>query len=84
MLLPSSDWGFDYDYFGATGDDVARLYLGSNFDNVLSVTFTSLKAYCFGMDNFYINEPAPVPEPTMLALLSLGIAGLGASRRWRS
>lgn len=84
MLLPSSDWGLDYDYFGATGDGVARLYLDSNFDNVLSVTFTSLNAYCFGMDNFYINEPPPpIPEPATLALLGLGIAGLGASRRWR-
>jgi hypothetical protein len=85
MLLPSSDWGFDFDYYGSVGDGVARLYLDSNFDNVLSVTFTSENAYCFGMDNFYINEEVPpLPEPSMLGLLSLGLAGLLTTRRRRS
>jgi hypothetical protein len=42
MLLPSSVRGFDFDYFGARGDGVDRLWLDSNFDNVLSVTVTSI------------------------------------------
>jgi hypothetical protein len=85
MLLPSSDWGFDFDYYGAVGDGVARLYLDSNFDNVLSVTFTSENAYCFGMDNFYINEEAPpLPEPSILGLLGVGLAGLLTARRRRT
>ncbi len=85
MLLPSSDWGFDFDFYGAAGDGVARLYLDSNFDNVLSVTFTSENAYCFGMDKFYINEEAPpLPEPSILGLLGLGFAGLLTGRRRRS
>jgi len=82
MLLPSTDWGFDYDFFGDVGDGVARLFLDSNFDDVFSVTFTSMNAYCFGMDNFYINEPAPsIPEPSTFALFGLGLLGLGFARR---
>ncbi len=82
-LLPSSDWGIDYISTGAAGDGIERLLLGNEFDGLLSATFTSANAYCFGLDNFYINEPPPppVPEPTIISLFALGLAGLGFSRR---
>jgi hypothetical protein len=35
----------------------------------------------FAMDNLVINENASVPEPSTLALLSLGMAGFGFSRK---
>lgn len=38
----------------------------------------------FVMDNFTINESAPVPEPSTLILLGAGIAGLVWSRNKRS
>ncbi len=81
-LLPSSDWGIDYISTGAAGDGIERLFLGNEFDGLLSATFTSDNAYCFGLDNFYINEPAPpIPEPAIISLFVLGLAGLGLSRR---
>jgi len=83
-LLPSSDWGFDYDYFGNPGDGVERLWLGSDFDGITHFTVTSQNAFCFGMDNFYIDEPAPPTVPdggATLVLLSLAMAGLAGIKR---
>ena len=84
MLLPSSDWGIDWLSNGTTpGDGIARLWLDDNFNNITSFTLSSENAYCFGMDNFYIDEPPPppVPEPSTLILLCLGLAGLAAVNR---
>lgn len=73
QLLPSEDWGFP----------ATQIFLGSNFDNIMAFWFTADNAIdCFGMDNFFINEPAPgIPEPGTLALLGLGIASLALRRR---
>ena len=86
MLLPVSDWGFDYDYYGNVGDGVARLWLDNNFDGITSFTVTSQNAYCFGMDNFYIDEPAPpgIPAPASILLVAIGLARLRKIKEWRA
>lgn len=84
MLLPPSDWGFDYDFYQQVGDGVARLWLDNNFDGITSFTITSQNAYCFGMDNFYIDQPAPgIPAPGSLILAAIGL-GTIARRRGRA
>jgi len=80
MLLPPSDWGFEYDVSGNPGDGIKRLWPNVNFLGITSFTVTSTNAYCFGLDNFYIDQPAPpdptIPEPVTMAGLMMGIGGL--------
>lgn len=76
VLLPSEDWGFP----------ATPILLGSDFDAVDSVKFfVTNHVDCFGMDQFYIDEPAPVPEATSFVAWSLVgacIFAIGRYRRW--
>lgn len=75
QLLPPDDWGF-------VGTN-PQIFLGTQFDNIMWFSFTVTNSVdCFGMDNFYIDEPAPgVPAPGSLLLASMGLAGLAKIRR---
>ena len=67
--------------------DFQNFVLPSTFVNLTSVRFlgfdTAPAAYS-ALDNIVVNQETqtPVPEPTSLTLLGLGLAGMGA-RRWR-
>ncbi len=85
MALPASDWGIGYLASGAPGDGVVRMWPDNNFDGITSFTVTSQAGYCFGLDNFYIDQPAPtIPVPGSLLLAGIGIAGIARWRRGRA
>jgi hypothetical protein len=74
VLLPPEDWGFP----------AAKIFLGSAYDLVDLVVFNVINPVdCFGMDKFYIDEPAPgvAPEPSSIAVWSL-LASIGVGGSW--
>ena len=84
LMLAPSDWGINYTFYADVGDGIVRNWMDSNFLGINSFTISSENAYCFGMDNFFIDQPPPsIPEPATLILFGtglLGIAGLGRKK----
>lgn len=77
QLLPTEDWGFP----------ATQIFLGSQFDSVKAFWFVADNSIvCFGMDTFFIDEPAPprdeVPEPAALTLFGSGALALLGLARW--
>ena len=87
QLLPTSDWGFASagPPFTGSGNDVHQIFLGTQFDNITLFSFTvSNTVDCFGMDDFYIDEPPPIPAPGAILLGGIGAGLVGWLRRRKS
>lgn len=69
------------------GNDFQRFSLSSDFSDLVSVAFlgTGTSANWFSVDNIEVGDAVTnnVPEPSALALLALGLAGVGLRRRRR-
>ena len=52
-----------------------------NWSNLTSFSFRESSGSWLQADNFVIDENVSVPEPSTLALLTLGLLGLGVARR---
>lgn len=72
--------------FGAIDGGVFFDYLHFGYTNEFFSLFTGGGAVGFGsaevVDNIMINQAAPIPEPGTMALLAIGMAGVGLCRRF--
>lgn len=68
------------DTFEISPNDWLTFNLSSAWSNLESVTFQMTNSSFIQYDNI-VYDDNPIPEPTVLAILGLGLAGLGLRRR---
>lgn len=79
VKLPSADWGIACLSDGSPGDGVVSFLFPPSFDDVLYVDVTTTNAYCFGLDNFYVDEEPPLAGVPMMSPYGIGVFALGVA-----
>lgn len=66
-------------------NDFQTFNFGGGWTDLVSVTFSGVggtaNEHAFAVDDINVNAAVNVPEPAMLGLMALGLAGLGFTRR---